>query len=133
MKIQVQLLDHVTLIVSDLERSREFYVDFLGMEQVTRPDFDFPGLWFQAGPTTIHLTLEDEKAGKAGWGNYQGATSLPRSHHFAFLVDDVEEVVPLVESSGYQVISPMKRRPDGAKQLFISDPDGHVVELASEC
>ena len=132
MSIQVQQIDHVTLIVSDLAASRKFYVDFLGMKEVERPDFSFPGLWFQAGQTTIHLTLEDEKAGAAGWGDYQGATSLPRGHHFAFLVDDVEAIVGEVEGSGYEIIRPMKERPDGAKQLFIADPDGHVVELASE-
>ncbi len=132
MSIQVQLIDHVTIIASDLDATRKFYVDFLGMEQVGRPDFDFPGLWFRAGPTTIHVTLEDEKAGKAGWGDYQGATSLPRGHHFAFLVDDVEAIVEEIRASGYEIIRPMKNRPDGAKQIFIADPDGHVVELSSE-
>jgi catechol 2,3-dioxygenase-like lactoylglutathione lyase family enzyme len=29
--IQVKSLDHVTLVVKDLERSRRFYVDVLGM------------------------------------------------------------------------------------------------------
>lgn len=53
--IQVKSLDHVTLVVKDLELSRRFYVDGLGMREVPRPAFSFPGSWFQAGPTLIHL------------------------------------------------------------------------------
>ena len=45
--IQVQSLDHVTLVVKDLEQSRRFYVDGLGMREVPRPNFSFPGSWFQ--------------------------------------------------------------------------------------
>ncbi|HBN74488.1 MAG TPA: glyoxalase, partial [Planctomycetaceae bacterium] len=39
-----------------------------------------------------------------------------------------------LEQSGidYEVVSPPKFRPDGAVQIFLADPDGHVVELASD-
>ena len=131
MSLGVRQLDHVTLIVSDLDATREFYVDFLGMVEVPRPNFDFPGLWFQANNTLIHVTLEDEYAGKAGWGDYQNAKSLPRGHHIAFLVDDASDVVAEIEASRYDVIRPLSTRPDGAKQIFIADPDGHVVEISS--
>ncbi len=62
----VKGIDHVTLVVADLERSREFYVGLLGMAEVPRPDFGFPGLWFQAGNTLIHLNVEGDEAGPAG-------------------------------------------------------------------
>jgi glyoxylase I family protein len=67
--IKVKSIDHITIISSDLDATRKFYVDGLGMEEVARPDFNFPGLWFQAGPTQIHVTLESPEAGKAGWGD----------------------------------------------------------------
>ena len=41
--IHVKSLDHVTIVVKDLERSRQFYVDGLGMTEVPRPSFTFPG------------------------------------------------------------------------------------------
>src|SRR5262245_52764364 len=56
----VQGLDHVTIVVADLERSRKFYCDALGMQEVPRPGFSFLGKWFQAGKTQIHLILEHE-------------------------------------------------------------------------
>ena len=48
--IRVQHIDHVTIVVRDLNRSREFYVGLLGMEEVDRPSFSFAGAWFKAGP-----------------------------------------------------------------------------------
>ena len=128
--IQVKSLDHVTLVVKDLDQSRKFYVEGLGMREVPRPGFTFPGAWFQAGPTQIHLI--GEHAGGSPAGN-----SLPeqfrtsRSHHFAFLVDDVEAAYALVQELGLKIVSPPKARPDGFVQVFLNDPDGHVVELCS--
>ena len=62
----VKSIDHVTLVVADLERSRQFYVELLGMAEVPRPDFSFPGSWFQAGKTQIHLNIAGNEAGTAG-------------------------------------------------------------------
>ncbi|MEX2287301.1 MAG: VOC family protein [Planctomycetaceae bacterium] len=89
-RIQVKCLDHVTLVVADLERSRQFYVGVLGMEEVERPGFSFAGCWFQAGGTQIHLILEHAESGPAGiFVPPHHASS--RTHHFAFEVDDAYE------------------------------------------
>ena len=64
--IAVRTLDHVTVVVGDLAASRAFYVDVLGMQEVPRPAFSFDGLWFQSGPTQIHLILEYDGSGPAG-------------------------------------------------------------------
>ena len=48
-------LQHCGLVVSDLERSRRFYADALGLEEVPRPaNFTFDGAWFRFGGTEIH-------------------------------------------------------------------------------
>ena len=128
--IQVKSIDHVTLVVKDLDQSRKFYVEGLGMREVPRPGFTFPGLWFQAGPTQIHLI--GEHAGGSPAGNplpEQFRTS--RSHHFAFLVDGVEAAFARAQELGMKIDSPPKARPDGFVQVFLNDPDGHVVELCS--
>lgn len=125
----VHAFDHVTIICADLERTRRFYVDFLGMQEVQRPAFKFPGRWFQTGSVQIHATQESPEAGKAGWA--QGGTITSRSHHIAFSVDDVVKCLELVKFHGVSIASPLQQRPDGFKQLYISDPDGHLVELVS--
>lgn len=126
--ISVHSLDHVTLVVRDLERSRRFYVETLGMLDVPRPGFSFAGSWFQAGSTQIHLIRQHEESGPAGI-HVPDHLASSRTHHFAFLVDDASSAAECIQSSGYKVVSGPKSRPDGAVQLFVEDPDGHVVEL----
>src|SRR4051812_1789232 len=128
--IHVRSFDHVTIICADLERTRRFYVDFIGMTEVPRPAFKFPGLWFQLGNVQIHATQESPDAGKAGWAD-QGGKITSRGHHIAFAVDDVSQTLMIVELHGARIASPLQQRPDGYKQLYLYDPDGHVVELVS--
>jgi catechol 2,3-dioxygenase-like lactoylglutathione lyase family enzyme len=128
--IHVTSFDHVTIICADLELTRRFYVDVLGMTEVKRPEFKFPGLWFQTGNVQIHATQESPEAGKAGWGN-QGGKVISRGHHFAFAVADMPEALKLAQLHGVPIASPLQQRPDGFKQVYLYDPDGHVVELVS--
>ena len=128
--ICVTSFDHVTLICADLEATRRFYVDVLGMTESPRPAFNFPGLWFQTGNVQIHATQASSEAGKAGWAD-QGGKKVSRGHHIAFAVDDVAEALKIVEAHGVRIASPLQQRPDGFKQLYLYDPDGHVVELVS--
>jgi len=125
--IRVKSLDHVTIVVKDLAATRKFYVDALGMDEVPRPGFPFAGQWFQAGPTLIHTILEFEGSGKAG----SAACANSRGHHFAFLVDDCHSAAQRIAELKIPFVSPPKLRPDGATQLFVNDPDGHLVELCS--
>ena len=128
--IGVKQLDHVTLVVRDLEASREFYVGLLGMKEVPRPDFNFQGAWFQAGETWIHLILEHEDSGKCG--NTVGSDlTASRTHHFAFVVEDACRAATALVAADYPIASGPKERPDGAVQVFVFDPDGYVVELSS--
>ncbi|HVT26589.1 MAG TPA: VOC family protein [Lacipirellulaceae bacterium] len=129
--IHAKSFDHVTIICADLEATRRFYVDFLGMTEVERPAFKFPGLWFQLGNVQVHATEQSSEAGKAGWGDRR-ATIVSRGHHFAFAVDDVRMALLSVEAHGVRIAAPLRERPDGCKQLYLYDPDGHVVELVSK-
>ena len=129
--VQVNRYDHITIISSDLEATRRFYVDLLGMEEVARPAFPFPGSWFQTGSMQIHVTLESEEAGQAGWGD-RGVKITPRGHHFAFEVDDCEAAIEALTAEGVEVASPLQTRPDGIKQVYFYDPDRHLVELFSQ-
>ena len=128
--IQATSFDHVTLICADLDATRRFYVDFIGMTEVPRPAFKFPGLWFQLGNVLIHATQESPEAGKAGWAD-QGNKIVSRGHHIAFAVADVSDALKIVDLHGVRIASPLQQRPDGFKQAYLYDPDGHVVEIVS--
>jgi catechol 2,3-dioxygenase-like lactoylglutathione lyase family enzyme len=129
--IAVTSFDHVTIICADLEATRKFYVDVLGMTEVSRPAFGFPGLWFQTGSVQIHATQQSPEAGQAGWAD-RGNTITSRGHHIAFAVDDVVKALEVVQQRGVRIASPLQQRPDGFKQIYLYDPDGHVVELVSK-
>ena len=127
--IRVQHIDHVTIVVKDLSLSREFYVGLLGMEEVPRPNFSFAGAWFQAGATLLHLIEEHPQSGRAGTEKDRAHGS--RCHHFAFEVTDARAAAQCLIDRGCSLVQDAKLRPDGAVQMFVSDPDGHIVELCT--
>jgi catechol 2,3-dioxygenase-like lactoylglutathione lyase family enzyme/uncharacterized protein YunC (DUF1805 family) len=128
--LRVRSIDHVTLVVRDLARSRAFYVEALGMREVPRPAFSFAGSWFQAGATQIHLILEFEGSGPAG-NLLAEAQRSSRTHHLAFLVEDAAAAVPRLAELRIPLLQAPRPRPDGYLQVFVTDPDGHVIELCS--
>jgi catechol 2,3-dioxygenase-like lactoylglutathione lyase family enzyme len=127
----VKTLDHVTLVVKDLDRSHSFYAGVLGMQPIERPAFSFAGSWFQAGKTQIHLILEHAESGPAGVPIASHLLSSSRIHHFAFEVEDAQAATAELRDRGVPIVSGPKKRPDGMIQVFATDPDGHVVELCS--
>lgn len=120
--MQILELNHVALLVADLDRSCEFYLRVLKLLPLPRPAFDFPGAWFRLGrQQELHLI----------GGRVEQVSSGSRSNHFALLVDDIgawEKHLTAVSAN----FRPRKFRPDGAEQIFVSDPDGHVIELCTQ-
>src|SRR5258708_38164600 len=74
MPVEIRRLDHAALLVKDVERSRRFYGQVLGMEEVPRPsNFTFPGTWFRKRHAKIHLIGEavPGRAAQAQPGGYR--------------------------------------------------------------
>ncbi|QEF98227.1 fosfomycin resistance protein FosB [Stieleria maiorica] len=127
--IGVKAIDHVTIVVHDLSRSRDFYRDLLGMEEVERPDFGFPGHWLQAGATQVHLIETMEGTSEPGGGLDPDRVTSGLTHHFAFEVEDAIRAHRILESAGVRIQGGPRKRPDGCMQLWFYDPDGHCVEV----
>lgn len=123
-------IDHVTLVVASVDDSRKFYVDQLGFEEVPRPAFNFPGAWFKIGGAMIHVTESDELSGKAGWGD-RAVVRTSRGHHFACRTSDFDQAISAIEKHGIEIASGPQTRPDGANQVYVYDPDRHLVEICS--
>lgn len=112
-------LNHVALAVSDVPRSIDFYEKVVGLKRKPRPAFDFDGAWFAIGDTReLHL-LE---------GLETPVNEHPRGDHFAMEVADFEACRAHFEEKGANIVN-VNLRPDGARQIFIEDPDRHVVEF----
>jgi len=115
-------LNHVAVHVRDLAASEKFYREVLRLEPLPRPAFDFPGAWFRLG-VQQELHLIGDRA--------QPVISHRQGNHFAVLTDDLdawEEHFKQIDFTRFL----RKLRPDGAGQIFLEDPDGHVVELCSK-
>ena len=59
------------------------------------------------------------------------ALPLPLFRTFTYEVDDAEATVPWLKKCGARIVDGPKPRPDGYVQVFVEDPDGHIVELCS--
>ena len=127
--IRVKAIDHVTIVVRDLERSAVFYRDVLGMDPTTRPDFGFPGYWFQAGATQVHLIESQPGASEPGGGLDPDRLKAGLAQHFAFEVDDARAAMESLTANDVRIQGGPNRRPDGCIQVWFYDPDGHCVEV----
>ncbi len=117
--MQILQLNHVALHVADVGRSVAFYRDVLQLPQIDRPAFDFPGAWFGLGvDQELHLIGDRD----------QPVHSHHRGGHLALLVDDLDAYEDRLDGSG-STRTERKTRPDGALQTFVTDPDGHWIEL----
>ena len=115
----IKELNHVAIYVTDVAGSSEFFRKVLRLEPLPRPAFNFPGAWFRLGTNQeLHLI-----AGKGA----PFFSSHP-NNHFALRVDNIEEWEDHLAKIGAD-FNEKKRRPDGAWQVFLRDPDGHVIEL----
>jgi glyoxylase I family protein len=127
--IRVKTIDHVTIVVRSLERSSDFYRDVLGMQKAERPDFGFPGLWFQAGSTQVHLIEHQQGCSEPGGGLDPDRLTAGMSQHFAFEVEDAHTAVDVLKAHDVRIQGGPSRRPDGCIQVWFYDPDGHCVEV----
>ena len=112
-------LNHVALHVRDVAESCRFYGEVLNLPSIDRPAFTFPGAWFRIGPVQqLHLIGERVKP----------VVAEPRGNHFAMRVKSIRAAEADLLAKKVSFSGP-KQRPDGMWQIFIKDPDGHVVEL----
>jgi len=123
-------IQHCALVVSDLDRSRRFYGEVLGLTEVDRPaSFAFAGAWFRAGGDEVHLIVESDTTMRAGASVPRNALGAGLVTHLAIEVDDLEAMLERVRGHGVEVGSGPMARGDGVDQAFLEDPDGYVVEV----
>ena len=76
---------HFSFIVRNLEKSRHFYGDILGLKEIERPDFPFPGApdknipapEFTAGPNKSKRSSDTEMSATAASRSWRrGASAL---------------------------------------------------------
>lgn len=108
---------HVTLVVSDLSKAVHFYEKFLGLEPISRPNYDFDGQWYHCGNIEIHLLVAEEHP-------------RPSRRHIAFEIEDFDKIVARLDSERVHIASgPGIRTHDGTRFVFVHDPAGNLIEI----
>jgi catechol 2,3-dioxygenase-like lactoylglutathione lyase family enzyme len=125
-------MEHVLVLTEDIEGTRDFYRDAVGLEVGERPPLEFPGYWLYAdGVPCVHV------ADRAAYAAHSEVTGIPASppatgtgalDHLAFSGDDHAEAQARLERSGVEVrhntVSGI-----GMRQLFFRDPNGVKIEI----
>ena len=119
-------LHHYTLRPVDLERTKEFYVDLLGLEVGYRPPLAFPGYWlYTGGQPTVHL-IGPRESENGRPPREAGETGL--LDHVAFSCTGLQAMKAKLAERGLRYEERVVPR-DGQVQLFLRDPNGVQVEL----
>ena len=129
--LDIESIHHVSLPVTDIERSRAFYEDVLGLREVPRPPFPFPGKWYEVGDRHLHLIVGERSTLRVGKGI--------DSHdiHFAIRVRSYRRALEHLRDRGYRSdaeddLRRVRENPSGRAgfpQLYVLDPDRNVIEI----
>jgi glyoxylase I family protein len=148
----IRAVDHINIVVGNLDRSVRFYAEVLGFTK-TKEAF-LEGEWIDrivglsgvkaraaymvapAGEPRIELLEYSTPRGEPNTTNSQSNTIGLR--HIALRVDDIKATVSRLRQEGVTVFSDPVRVPDGVVQhdagektlVYFLDPDGVILELA---
>jgi len=114
-------ISELVLEVADLEAARAFYRDLLGFEETLYGEGRDDRYWYLIGETA-RLGLWTPQVGIAGG---RGGAHV----HFAMHLSDeaLDDVLARVRDSDVEMTGPI--RLGKARALYLTDPDGNVVEF----
>jgi len=127
-------MHHISIIGSDIERTNDYYSEILGMRLLKRTgNFDDPNSahWYwgvgdgDPGTVVTYFELDPQRIAPAVMGAGQ-------THHIALNVPDEEAQLEMRErlaTAGFRVSPVMDRT--YFKSVYSSDPDGHIIEIAT--
>jgi catechol 2,3-dioxygenase-like lactoylglutathione lyase family enzyme len=140
----IKHIDHLAIVVTDLERSRKFF-EILGFEETIQSTLDavflesvtgikgaagsFVGMKHQTSQLIIELLhfsnpkpLPDPDCGNPGRIGFR---------HLAFSVKDIEHTVARLKEFGVTFLSPIRTwEKTGKRLVYFRGPDGILMELA---
>jgi glyoxylase I family protein len=148
----IRAIDHINIVVADLDRAVRFYTDVLGF--VKTKEAYLEGEWIDrivglrgvkaqavfvvapAGEPRIELLCYNSPRGGATMDNSRANTLGLR--HVALRVDDMAAMVAKLRAAGVTIFSEPVRVPAGVVQhdagektlVYFLDPDGVILELA---
>ena len=148
----IRAVDHINIVVADLDRSVKFYTGLLGFQIIRKAHLH--GAWIDkivglenvsadvvyviapAGEPRIELLQYNSPVGNSVEENSRANTTGLR--HIAFRVDDIHALAAKLKQAGVKLYSEPVTVPAAAVKhdagqktlLYFTDPDGVILELA---
>lgn len=125
-QMKLNAIHHVAIIVSDYEKSKDFYVNKLGFSIIRenyRPERDDYKLDLRLGDCELEIF---------GIKNSPPRPSYPEAcglRHLAFHVENIYEIIDWLKSLGIETEPVRTDDFTGKKMTFFADPDGLPLEL----
>ena len=125
-------LNHYFVRANDLERTKNFYCRALGLEEMPRPPFPFPGYWLgREGKIWVHMGQHGVLNAELYYRGTPRNAALDNAgvvDHIAFLATDPESFRQRFEEMKCEFWG--RALPDfELYQIFVRDPDGLTIEL----
>lgn len=126
-------VDHFLVQTADMETTKNWYVDVLGMSVGPHPDFKFPVCWLYLGDQPIVHIAEGGKGVSENRKRYLGQQSEALEgtgvvDHIAFRATGLKKMLAHLKSKQVE-FTQRQVNPDGSYQLFVFDPNGIKIEL----
>jgi len=130
----LETLQHILILADDLEATRDFYIDVLGMTLGPRPPFKFAGYWLYVGEDpVVHLASAHRDASQLEYFDDQDKGSVDdigrgAVDHAAFGAKGYVDFVAHLDQLGIKYAR--QTVPEaGQHQIFFRDPNGVRLEV----
>ncbi len=141
----IQRMDHVGIIVDDLEEAVAFFVE-LGLE--LQGEAQVEGDWvdrvvaldgvraqiamLQTPDGHGRLELSKFHAPPAEGGSQRAPANASGIRHVAFAVDDIDAALARLRARGAELVGELERYRDSYRLCYVRGPEGILVELAEQ-
>lgn len=144
-------IDHINIVVTDLEPMLRFYTEILGLKiskrvtisgewigQVVKLDDVKADVVYLDLPTGPRIELLKYLNPTAPTPKGLGLSNTPGLRHMAFRVDDIDVVVAQLRDAGVKFFSDVQTVPDSQvtyaggvrkRLVYFHDPEGNLLEL----
>ena len=118
-------INHIAVSVAQLERSRIFYQEIVGLDTIPEPFHDGRHVWFSVSEGA-HLHLIQ---------NPPPIEAPSKNTHLCFSVADMKAFIAVLEKNKIKYEdwpgkpSAITTRTDGIHQIYLQDPDGYWIEI----
>lgn len=120
-------LDHIALLVGDVDATSRFLTEVLGLTEIENPMGGRDIRWIEIGDgRRFHLQAGD-----------MSRVHVEKQTHFALTAADFDATVARLRAAGVAFTDmkgtpgAMNIRPDGMRAIFLADPNGYWFEVNS--